>query len=182
MAWKLVSEAVRFSRCNALVFVVQEQSEMNNWSFFYFFMLNFCGFVLWFCFFFLKTSVYWRLGLFLKTLCFSTEYRTSLSFKSEHWELKWLSLPCLGFLMWLARKFMLCKTSSYGVTIYRHLLTTCIGLKLYTHRPWHNSNTTTPKPTFTVWNTNGLQGYSQTNRFFSSSYTQMPKSSGGVTV
>lgn len=56
VAWKLVSEAVSFSRCNVLVFVVQEQSEDEQMIL----VLLFHAEVLWVCFvfFFLKSSIF----------------------------------------------------------------------------------------------------------------------------
>lgn len=141
VAWKLVSEAVGFSRCPMLVFVVWEQSEDEQ--FIRVLLFSCWSSVCLFCCFW--TPVYSRLGLVLKILWFSTEYLNSVRFKSEYWALKWLSWICLCFFMQLARKSMSCKISSYCVTIYTHALDSN-----FIHRPWHRSNTTTPKTTFTV--------------------------------
>lgn len=119
-----------------MVFAVQEQSEDEQLIL----VLLFHAKVLWVCFvlFFrvFLTPLYSRLGLVMKTLCFSTEYLNSLSFKREYRELKWLNWTCLCFFMQLARKVESHKTSSYHVTIHTHLWTTCIELRFYTHRPW----------------------------------------------
>lgn len=117
VAWKLVSEAVSFSRCNALVFVLQEQSEDEQLIL----VLLFHAKVLWVCFVVL---------VFLNSHIFKTRsvFKTPLLFHRVPYFCK---LPLilraevikLNLFMQLARKFMSCKTSSYRVTMNTHLLT-----------------------------------------------------------